>query len=88
MLMIHYLIECDKHLKSAAKEYQRVFTQTEDNWQPDREKATGFKKEDALKCVELLETRNMEMFIRLYNDHYIIMKVIGSGVVHYYTEEN
>lgn len=88
MLMIHYLMECDKHVQSAAKEYRRVYAKTQDNWQPNREKATGFKRETVVKYVELLEENNREMFIRFYKNHYIIMKVIGSGVVHYYTEEN
>ena len=87
MLMINYLIECDKHMKSAAKEYRRVLNETNLNWKPGAYRATKFKKEEAKRYIEHLEDDN-SLYVRAYKDHYIIMKVIGSGLVLYYAEQD
>lgn len=87
MLMIHYLLECDKQVQSAAKEYRRVLSETNLNWKPGAFRATKFRKEEAKRYVEHLEEDN-SLYVRAYKDYYIIMKVIGNGLVLYYAEEN
>jgi hypothetical protein len=74
-------------MKSAAKEYRRVLNETNLNWKPGAYRATKFKKEEAKRYIEHLEDDN-SLYVRAYKDHYIIMKVIGSGLVLYYAEQD
>jgi len=88
MLMIDHLMECDKAHKSAAKEYRRVLHLTNQNWRPGADNATKFNKEEAKRYIEHLKIVGHSLFIRLYKDDYIIMKLMGDGVIYYYAEGN
>jgi hypothetical protein len=92
--LLSHLNDLNRELKITAQEMRLVSRQINTEcWQSDPEQAYHFPaltskfRQEAYEYLNLLEEEGYtRLFVTIHDDAYVIMRVVGAGAIHYYTE--